>query len=466
MTVKAPMPVRSMNLVMPLAHKATAKRTTDTAACVQARSGAVIPVIGASLRGGDVDSMHRRSTTTAAPGIRTSTTATRTTTPCLPKVPSEPSADSQPYAFEALLQAYLDCRASKRNTASALAFEARLEANLVELHHELCSGQYRPGRTICFVITRPKAREVWAADFRDRIVHHLLYNHISPRFYARFIANTCACIPGRGTLYAARRLEHDVRSITQNWSRPAHYLKCDLANFFVAIDKPTLFAQLAAQVHEPWWLALSHTVLFHDPRGDVEVRGSMAKLARVPPHKSLFNAPDDTGLPIGNLSSQFFANVHLDALDQFAKHQLHARRYIRYVDDFVLLHESPQHLHQCLQRIEAFLPTRLGARLNPSKTILQPVDRGIDFVGHAIKPWRRTTRPRTLATALQRIETMPAADTYAAGNSYLGLVRQATHSHKDRAALCRALLKRGHAVEGLHLTQAFRKKEDRHDRPA
>ena len=122
----------------------------------------------------------------------------------------------------------------------------------------------------------------------------------------------------------------------------------------------------------------------------------------------------------------------------------------------MLLHPSAQHLHQCLQRIEAYLPERLGAHLNPRKTILQPVDRGVDFVGHVIKPWRRTTRPRTLVTALQRIETLPAADTNATGNSYLGLVRQATHSHKERSALCRALMKRGHAVDGRGLTKVFR----------
>lgn len=351
-----------------------------------------------------------------------------------------------PYAFEALVQAYLDCRQSKRNTASALAFEQHIETNLTALHQDLCAGTYSPGRSICFVITRPKPREVWAADFRDRIVHHLLYNHISPRFYASFIANSCACIPGRGTLYAAKQLEAGVRSITQNWSQPAHYLKCDLANFFVAIDKRVLRQQIAAKVTEPFWLALATTILMHDPRGNVEVRGSVDKLALVPPHKSLFNAPAHSGLPIGNLSSQFFANIYLDALDQFCKHQIGAKHYVRYVDDFVLLHESPQWLHAALQRINAWLPSRLGAQLNPTKTILQPVDRGIDFVGHVIKPWHRTTRRRTISTAVTRLCTMPADDVFAAGNSYLGLLRQASHSHHDRTTIAHALLGRGHAI--------------------
>ena len=457
MKVKAPMPVRNLNLVVPLGHKPTAMRTTDTAVHALARSGAVSPLIGASLRPGDVDSTHRRSTRPTTPGIRTSTTATRTTTTSPTKVVREPFADSSPYAFEALVQAYLDCRASKRNTASALAFEERLEANLIELHAELCSGHYRPGRSICFVITRPKPREVWAAEFRDRIVHHLLYNQVAHRFHNGFVAGSSACIPGRGTLYAAKLLEAHVRSITQNWSRPAHYLKLDLSNFFVAIDKGILFAQLAKRIHEPWWLALARTILFHDPRQNVELRGTPELLARVPAHKSLFNAPADTGLPIGNLSSQFFANVHLDALDQFCKHQVKACHYVRYVDDFILLHASPQWLHQAHQRIQAWLPERLGAHLNPTKTILQPVDRGIDFVGHVIKPWHRTTRPRTLATARRRLHTMPEADTFAAGNSYLGLLRQASHSHADRALLANVLRRRGHAVQG-DLTKIYRRK--------
>jgi retron-type reverse transcriptase len=357
--------------------------------------------------------------------------------------------------FERLVIAYLDCRRTKRNSASAQAFEAHLERNLCALHDELISGHYRPGRSICFVVTRPKPREVWAAEFRDRIVHHLLYNHISPRFYASFTADTCACIPGRGTLYAAQRLEHQVRSITQNWSRPAWHLKCDLANFFVSIDKRVLREQLASRIAEPWWMALADTVLMHDPRADVELRGRPELLGLVPPHKSLFNAPDATGLPIGNLSSQFFANVLLDALDQHAKHRLRAPHYVRYVDDFVLLHESPQWLHATLRQIERFLPERLRVRLNPTKTILQPIERGIDFVGHIIKPWRRTARRRTVTHAVQRIEALPAADLHTIGNSYFGLLRQSPASHTDRTRIARALLKRGKCVDGK-LTRTFK----------
>lgn len=384
--------------------------------------------------------------------IRTTTTRT-TSSAC------GPSADSTvaPYPFSDLVQAYYDCRRSKRNSTSALAFEARLERNLSQLHSDLIAGTYRPGRSICFVVTRPKPREVWAADFRDRIVHHLLYNRIGASIEATFIADSCACIPGRGTLYAAKRLEAKIRSASQNWAKPVHYLKLDLANFFVSIDKQILAGQLVARINEPWWRALALQVLWHDPREDYEVRSPRHLFNRVPQHKRLTAQPARLGLPIGNLSSQFFANVYLDALDQFVKHQLRCRHYVRYVDDFVLLHESPQQLNAWLAAINAFLPT-LGAKLNPSKTILQPVDRGVDFVGHVIKPWRRTTRPRSIALALRRTAAVPAEDLRETANSYFGLLTQASHSHKDRAALARLVIKRGHAVNG-DLTKTYPKRD-------
>jgi RNA-directed DNA polymerase len=450
MTVKALMPVRKVNLVVPLAHEATAMRNTDTSASERVRSAAVSGLIGEGLRSGDVDS----TTSARTPGIRTSTTATRTTTTRATKVGPEPSADS--HLFEHLVLAYLDCRRTKRNSASAQAFEAHLERNLCDLHDELASGAYAPGRSICFVVTHPRPREVWAAEFRDRVVHHLLYNRIAPRFIAAFTADSCACIPGRGTLYAARRLEHQVRSVTQNWAVPAHYLKCDLANFFVSIDKRVLLEQLERRVAEPWWLRLAATILMHDPRGDVELRGRAELLQRVPPHKSLFNAPADTGLPIGNLSSQFFANVLLDDLDQFIKHRLGARRYVRYVDDFVLLHPDPAWLRTALAAIDVFLPERLHVRLNPRKTILQPVDRGVDFVGHVIRPWRRTTRRGTVEHALKRVATVPAEGLRDTVNSYFGLLRQASHSHADRVRLAAAVLARGHCVDRA-LTRTYRR---------
>jgi retron-type reverse transcriptase len=449
MTVKALMPVR-WNLVAPLAHEATDMHALGNRLARPVLSGAVAELIGESLRPGDVES----ATLARTRGSRTSTTATRTRTTSTTTTALEPSASSN--LFSLLLEAYLDCRRTKRNSASALAFEAHLEENLCDLHTDLVSGAYRPGRSTCFVTLRPKPREIWAAGFRDRVVHHLLHNRISPRFYRSFTADSCACIPGRGTLYAAQRLEAQVRSITQNWSRPAAYLKCDLANFFVAIDKHVLREQLVPRVDGAWWQALAETVLFHDPRADVDVRSPAQVLRLVPAHKSLFNAPADTGLPIGNLSSQFFANVYLDAFDQFAKHQLRAPHYVRYVDDFVLLHESTAALSAWHARIRDFLPARLGAHLNPRKTVLQPVERGIDFVGHVIRPWHRSPRANALPNALKRIGNAAKVDEFDQINSYFGLLRQSPASHHLRAQLANVARSRGFCVAAA-FTKIYRR---------
>lgn len=359
-------------------------------------------------------------------------------------------------SFEELVAAYFDCRRTKRNSKNALGFEQRLERNLDRLYGELIDGSYRPGRSICFVVTRPKPREVWAADFRDRVVHHLLYNRIAARFENAFIADTFACIEDRGTLRGAERLESKVRSITQNWSRPAYYLKLDLANFFVSIDKMVLFELLAEKIPEPFWRELAALILFHDPRADFEFRGDPKLMERVPPHKRLMEQPAHLGLPIGNLSSQFFANVYLNVLDQHVKHQLRCRHYVRYVDDFVLLHESAQWLNAARDDIAAFLPARLGARLNDRKTILQPIERGIDFVGHVIKPWHRSTRRRTYHEALRRVAQAPTADVHVLANSYFGLLRQAPASHHDRARLANVARDRGHMVD-VAFTKTYRR---------
>lgn len=441
---------RTFNLVVPLPHEGTDMRTADTTGSSRVWSGAASQL---NTRMGGVDS----TMDTAGLGIRTSTTATRTTTTRTTTTELVPSAggNAADFSFVELTQAYFDCRRTKRNTASALAFEENLESNLRDLYDDLQAGSYTPGRSICFVITRPKYREVWAATFRDRIVHHLLHNRIAPRFHSRFIADSCACIAGRGTLYGAQRLEAKARSITQNWSRPAHYLKCDLANFFVSIDKPILRDLLARHIPEPFWMGLAETILFHDPRLDFEFRGNAALLDRVPHHKRLSNHPASKGLPIGNLSSQFFANVYLNELDQFVKHGLRCKHYIRYVDDFVLLHESPQWLNDAKRSIEYHLEMVLDVRLNPSKTILQPIDRGIDFVGQVIRPWHRTLRRRTFNDAIARAGQMPEEELFESANSYFGLLRQASHSHQDRAQLANVLRKRGYTIKA-DLTKTFR----------
>lgn len=347
-----------------------------------------------------------------------------------------------------LFQAYFDCRKTKRNTCNALAFEQSLERNLMDLYYELHAGNYQPGCSICFVVEYPKVREVWAADFRDRIVHHLLYNRVSERFYRRFICDSYACIPGKGALHAVDRLEHFMRSASQNYAVPTFYLKVDVANFFVSIQKPILDALLARYITEPWWLELCRIILHHDPTSNVKVRSSATLMRRVPAHKSLFNS-DGRGLPIGNLSSQFFANVYLDPLDQFAKHRLKARQFVRYVDDVVMLGHDGAALHDAARQMDDFLGERLALKLHPKKTDINRIEHGINFLGYVVRPHARYVRRSTLHNAHSKIVTAGRdADPHqvqSTANSYFGLMRHA-NAWRERQRFAQTLRSHGHRV--------------------
>ena len=146
----------------------------------------------------------------------------------------------------------------------------------------------------------------------------------------------------------------------------------------------------------------------------------------------------------------------LDVVTNFVKHQIGCKHYIRYVDDFLLLHESPQWLNEARDHIERFIEMALAARLNPKKTILQPLARGVDFVGQVIKPWRRQLRRRTFNEALQRVQRIDAEDLFQTANSYFGLMRQTDHSHGDRARLANVLRNRGHSIKA-DLTKTYRR---------
>ena len=346
--------------------------------------------------------------------------------------------------FEEVAQAYFDCRKHKRNSLYAIEFEFELEKNLFELFEDLTLGRYQIGKSVAFVVEQPKIREIWCSTFRDRVVHHIIYNRLSPRFYPSFIRNTFACIPGRGSLDASDHLWAGMRSITRNWQRPSYYLGADVKNFFVSIHKPILFELLKKKIVEPWLCDLTAQVLFHDPRTNCVMKSKPEAFARVPRHKSLLHMPSDRGLPIGNLTSQFFANVYLNELDQFAKHRLKARYYYRYVDDFAILHESPGYLNECFERVEEFLKDRLKIELHPFKKRIGTLDQGVDFVGYFHKPYRRYPRTRTVERlksvinqwkmdpdGLQPNSMIELRDSV---NSYFGLIRP-TSSYRLRKHL-------------------------------
>lgn len=331
-----------------------------------------------------------------------------------------------------LFQAYYDCRKSKRNTWNALLFEENLERNLMDLYYELVSREYAPGRSIMFVVTRPKPREVWAADFRDRVVHHVLYNRYSTYFYNRFIYDSYACIPEKGTLRAANRIQHFIRSATHNNTRQAWFLKADVANFFVSIDKKILDTLLVKHITDPWWVWLTRIILHKDPRDNVYIKSDKKLLGKVPPHKSLLNAKDGYGLPIGNLSSQFFANVYLNELDQYAKHTLKLQYYARYVDDIVVVGTNGSELSKIYDKMAVFANKTLKLKLHPNKKEINTVNVGVNFVGYIIKPWCKYIRRSTIDNMYKRTKQQHDFESLRATiNSYFGMLRNA-NAYKER----------------------------------
>ncbi len=315
-----------------------------------------------------------------------------------------------PYAFEALWRQYRACRRNKRATVNALRFELNAEANLLALQQELRDHTYRPGASICFVTGGPKPREVFAADFRDRVVHHLLVSWQEPLFEREFIHDSYACRKGKGTLAASDRLTAFLRQATANGRRPAGAMHLDVASFFPSIRKETLSELIAARFRDPEVRWLTQTVLFHDPTQHYRYRtrngrtpGPGSPRYPVPARKSLFGAANARGLPIGNLTSQFWGNVYLNELDHFVKRRLGVRWYVRYVDDLVLLDAKVERLRAWRAAIAEFLAERLGLALRVDRGRPAPVRTGIDFVGW--KTWwnRRLPRRRTVRALHARV---------------------------------------------------------------
>lgn len=300
-------------------------------------------------------------------------------------------SDEDIFSFRNLLHAYRACLRRKSRTINAIKFGYDLERNLAKLVEELGTRTYRPGRSICFITQEPVIREIFAADFRDRVVQHLLMREIEDVFEKRFVFDSFACRKGKGTVFGTRRLRNGIRSVTDNFRTEAFYFKADISSFFMSIDKGILFEMLettlrkkasrdknlAAKLPDILWLA--RTIIFHDPTKNYIRKGNPDLFQIVPKRKSLFYSGKSKGLPIGNLTSQFFANVYLDELDQFVKHTLKCRHYYRYVDDFVLLEKNKEMLTEWRDRIETFLHERLGLALHPKKQTLQSLLHGIDY---------------------------------------------------------------------------------------
>jgi len=316
--------------------------------------------------------------------------------------------DSDTVSLRDLHAAWREAGRGKNPSRNQLAFDARWSDGLLQLQRELIAGTWSPRPSTCFIATRPKAREIHAPDFADRVVHHWLVPQLEAIFEPGFIHDSYANRTGKGTHTAVQRLQQFVRQV-HSGQCGGWFLQLDIHNFFNSIHRPTLWAMLRERMQR---LATpetvqrtTHALLRRSPLDQgVVYRATAAGRAQVPAHKRLENAPLGCGIPIGNLSSQFFANVYLDALDQFIKHELKAPRYLRYVDDFVLVHHDRDQLVACRDRIEQFLAERLKLSLKADQR-LQPLTDGIDFLGYVIRPTHTLVRRRVVSHARDALST-------------------------------------------------------------
>lgn len=303
------------------------------------------------------------------------------------------------FTFEKLFKAYGDCIKNKKNTANALKFELKREKNLFLLLSELKSRKYEISRHICFVVKEPSPREIFAGDFRDRVVHHLLCNEIQELFEIDFIGSSYANRKGKGTHKAVRELKFYLVRGGRDRQR-LYYLKMDIKGFFRNIDKGILWRMIEKKIQESrgdkiWEnevLWLTKKIIYHDPTSNYIFKGKQETKNLIKKEKSLLFGDRSKGLPIGNLTSQFFANIYLNELDHFVKDELELNRYMRYVDDFIILDEDRGKLKEIIEKVDWFLKENLQLCLCQEKTILELTEKGIDFLGYFIKPTHTLVR--------------------------------------------------------------------------
>jgi RNA-directed DNA polymerase len=343
--------------------------------------------------------------------------------------------------FKALYEAYCKCRRYKRNTINALAFEYNVLENIEQLERSLNAYTYKPKRSVCFLTTSPKLREVFAADFGDRVVHHLVVPLLEQIWEPKFIYDSYSNRKNKGIHQAIKRALHFSRG-------SKYYLQIDIKNFFYSIDKTILFDFLKKglvnhyhKVHNTTiplsqMLWIINKIIFTDVTENAVIKGDKTLFNLLPPHKTLLQVPKNKGLPIGNLSSQFFANVYMNQLDHFIKRTLKVKRYIRYVDDSVLFGDSKAELLNHYSQIVQYLETHLKLRLR-DRYILHANHKGLDFLGYIVRPYYTLTRKRVVnnykfkkARYLDRYEKEKGTMGYAEINaSFVGHIK---HSNSYR----------------------------------
>lgn len=316
-----------------------------------------------------------------------------------------------------LFKAYYEARKNKRNTHNALQFEMAFESNVMQLSKEIAEGTYRLSPCICFIVNRPVKREIFAAHFRDRVVHHYIINKLNAVFENQFIYDSYSCRKGKGTHFGIDRLKRFMRSCSDNYTKEAYVLKLDIQGFFMNINKKLLCQRVCKIINDKYkgedkqvLLYLVETIILNDPTRNCIVKGSKRDWESLPGNKSLFKTPDDCGMPIGNLTSQVFANIYLNDFDHYVKEKLKCRYYGRYVDDFFIVHRDKEHLKSLIPLLRGYLQQQSGLVLHPKKIYLQPISHGVAYLGAIVKPYRTYMGKRAKGNSFSAVQTYKKED--------------------------------------------------------
>lgn len=345
-----------------------------------------------------------------------------------------------------LFRAYFDTRKNKGKTQNALAFAAGYEDKLFALYEDIIARRYTVWQSICFIVNKPVKREVFAADFRDRIVHHLIYNYINPIFEKHFIRDSYSCRIGKGTSEGISRVDHFIRSCSQNYQKDCWILKLDIRGYFMSMDKDILYTKIASRLRTvinvgfdvDLILYLIQIVIYNDATNNCCVKTKPGDWIWLPKSKSLFFTEKWKGFPIGNLTSQLFANIYLDAFDHFVHKEMGIKQYGRYVDDMVFVHKDRDFLHSVIIKTRKYLFAELGLEIHPKKIYLQYYQKGVYFLGAYIKPWRIYIGKRTKQNfydtvlawnqvSLKSVDWLTEKESeqfISSMNSYLGIMKQ------------------------------------------
>ncbi len=311
-------------------------------------------------------------------------------------------------SVENLLGAWQEFSSDKGKRKDVQEFKLRLMDNLLALHADLRARAYRHGPYEHFKISDPKPRDIHKATVRDRVVHRALYRKLYPFFDRMFISDSFSCRRGKGTHRGFNRFRAFARRQSRNHTKTCWVLKCDIRKFFANIDHGILFSILRSRIADSEIFRLLQNIV-----------------------SSFSSAKIGAGLPLGNLTSQLLVNVYMNEFDQFAKHRLKARYYIRYADDFVVLSRNREWLLKILPRIESFLSERLRLTLHPDKVLIKTFASGVDFLG-----WVHFSDHRVLRTATKRrmFRALSGSSTNERAVSYLGMLSHGNaHTLSEKA---------------------------------